>query len=391
MTTMELKTRTVKDLAEMARKKGVLGWHSMRKDQLIQAIIKRAKANGSHTTNGNGSNGSKRAKPPVVKKSNGSVSCGKNGHSEPKGLPVAQKPRSSRLERRLKQIRAKLARSRDLALRIGDNADPAGVRDRLVVLVRDPYWLQAYWELSRTSIERARVAMGQNWHAARPMLCLHEIASDGTNLGAHCVVRHIEVHGGVNTWYVDVKDPPKTYQMEIGYQAPGGKFYSLARSNVVSTPQSAPTGAFDRNWAGVARDGDHIYALSGGFSEDNHSDELREVFEEQLHRPMGLPVGTRFGLKTNGETDKESEFNFGIDAELVVFGATDPGSRVTLRGEPIRVESDGSFVMRLHMPDRRQVLPLIACSADGAEQRTIVLAVERNTKVMEPVVREQTE
>jgi len=30
----------------------------------------------------------------------------------------------------------------------------------------------------------------------------------------------------------------------------------------------------------------------------------------------------------------------------------------------------------------------VASAANGAEQRTIVLAVERNTKVMEPLVRE---
>jgi hypothetical protein len=40
------------------------------------------------------------------------------------------------------------------------------------------------------------------------------------------------------------------------------------------------------------------------------------------------------------------------------------------------------------MPDRRQVLPIVACSRDGSEQRTTVLAVERNTKVMEPLSRD---
>jgi len=33
-------------------------------------------------------------------------------------------------------------------------------QDRLVVMVRDPYWLHAYWELSRKSVERAKVALG---------------------------------------------------------------------------------------------------------------------------------------------------------------------------------------------------------------------------------------
>jgi hypothetical protein len=40
----------------------------------------------------------------------------------------------------------------------------------------------------------------------------------------------------------------------------------------------------------------------------------------------------------------------------------------------------------MHLPDKRQVLPVVASSADGIESRTVVLAVERNTKTMEPIV-----
>ncbi|NQU19795.1 MAG: DUF4912 domain-containing protein, partial [Candidatus Nealsonbacteria bacterium] len=40
------------------------------------------------------------------------------------------------------------------------------------------------------------------------------------------------------------------------------------------------------------------------------------------------------------------------------------------------------------LPNRRHVLPIVASSGDGVEQRTIVLAVDRNTKVMEPVIRD---
>jgi uncharacterized protein len=34
------------------------------------------------------------------------------------------------------------------------------------------------------------------------------------------------------------------------------------------------------------------------------------------------------------------------------------------------------------------VIPIVASSYDGVEQRTTILAVERNTKVMEPLVRD---
>jgi hypothetical protein len=43
------------------------------------------------------------------------------------------------------------------------------------------------------------------------------------------------------------------------------------------------------------------------------------------------------------------------------------------------------------MPDKRQVLPVVASTPDGVQQRTSVIAVERNTKVLEPMVRESSE
>jgi hypothetical protein len=36
------------------------------------------------------------------------------------------------------------------------------------------------------------------------------------------------------------------------------------------------------------------------------------------------------------------------------------------------------------MPNKRQVIPIVANAPDGAARQTVVLAVERNTKIMEP-------
>jgi hypothetical protein len=364
--------RTVKDLAEMARKKGVSGWHSMRKDQLIRALLKHTKSDGPSLAKRAKANGNGKAATAVLANGNGDA---------------ARKAKATRIHNRLRQIKERLSQFKDLAFRSNLNGN-GSVRDRLVVMVRDPYWLHAYWELHRASIERAKVAMGQHWHGARPVLRVHEITADGTATSARRMVRQIDVHGGVNTWYIDVQDPPKTYQMDIGYQSPCGKFYCLARSNVVHTPAVSPGEAFDRNWADVAKDCDRIYALSGGYSSENGENghgELREILEEHAERPMGAPLSSRLGVSALG---RPQDFQFQVDAELVVFGATAPNSHVTLRGEPVRLQSDGSFMVRFSLPDRRQVLPIVASSADGAEQRTIVLAVERNTKVMEPVTRE---
>ncbi len=382
MTVAHLKTRTVKQLAAIAKRKGVSGWHEMRKDELIHALAKVAKAEATHAAKRNGSGGHAAGNHRVKK---GAKAATRNGH-----VVVAKKTKSPRAERRLHEIRTKLALSKDLSLSSTREDDNAPTRDRLVAMVRDPYWLHAYWELMRSSIDRARASLGQHWYGARAVLRLMQVARDGTTSSVRKVLRDIEVHGGVNNWYVDVDDPPRSFQMEIGYLAMDGKFVSLAKSNVVSTPAAGSVKAFDRTWAGAGEEIERIYALSGGYNEDGDHSELKDLLERRLHRPMGATLPTRFGIAaTHGATlGGRREFSFEVDAELVVFGATDPDAHVTLRGEPVHLQSDGTFRMRFNLPDRRHVLPVVASSGDGVEQRTIVLAVERNTKVMEPVIRE---
>ena len=339
----------------MAKRKKVPGWHGMTKDQLIKALLRRARTEAGRRTGANG-----------------------NGSHRNSGSPDV---------RAIEEIKAKLAEAKDLTFRAV--ADENGhTKDRLVVMVRDPYWLHAYWELSRKSIERAKVALGQHWHAAHPVLRVCEIIRDGTTTSTRHPVRDVEIHGGVSNWYIDVHNPPKSYQLDIGYLAPGGKFFCLARSNVVSTPQANAGESFDKNWAEVAKEFDRVFALSGGYSEPEANGDLKEVLEERLRRPIGNPLANQFGRGAAGASAKGSGFNFHVDTELIVHGVTQPDAHVTLHGEPVRIRSDGTFAVRFNLPDRRHVLPMVASSCDGAEQRTIVLAVDRNTKIMEPVIRD---
>ena len=103
---------------------------------------------------------------------------------------------------------------------------------------------------------------------------------------------------------------------------------------------------------------------------------------------MGSPMITRYGMGAECSLNRQNDFNFNVDAEMIIYGSTKPDAHVTLAGEPIKLRSDGTFSLRMSLPDRRQVLPVVSSSSNGMEQQTIVLAVERNTKVMEPVVRD---
>ena len=158
-------------------------------------------------------------------------------------------------------------------------------------MVRDPYWLHAYWELAQRSVDRAQAAMGQHWHGAQPVLRLFRMHGDAAAVHE----RDIAIHGGVSNWYVDVQDPPADYRLEIGYLADDGYFYCLARSNEVSTPPAGTSDAVDENWTAVAENADRIFAMSGGYSPQGASRELQELLEERLRRPLGSPMKTRYG------------------------------------------------------------------------------------------------
>ncbi|MGB6044919.1 MAG: DUF4912 domain-containing protein [Pirellulales bacterium] len=340
----------------MAKKDGVSGWHAMRKEDLIRALVRTARSQSRRKT---GSSNVQRSSREVV--------------------PVHRREKPKHIKRFQSAQRLLKLLSND------QDGRRSSSRDRLVAMVRGPFWLQVSWELKSKSVQRAAAALGEHWHTARPVLRLLAVPETGT---VERAVRVIDIHGGVNTWYVDVSDPPGKFRAEIGYMATDERFHAIARSNVVATPPPSSYDELDQNWKDVAENCDKIYAMSGGDNPNGSAGELRELFEERLRRPMGTPLVTRFGngAESLGRCRKKMDFN--VEAELIVYGLTSPDSHLTFRGEPIEMREDGTFTVRMAFPDKRQVIPVVATSKNGVEQQTIILAVERNTKVMEPLIRE---
>lgn len=258
-------------------------------------------------------------------------------------------------------------------------------KDRLILMVRDAYWLHAHWDITRQTVERARVSIAEHWHTAKPILRLLKLDDNGTTNNAETVYQDIEIHGGVRNWYLQIEVPGCSFKVQLGYLTSNGRFYELVRSNTVTMPVAGSKEVVDDHWADIAKDAERIYAMSGGYNEDTQSGDLAEVFEERLKRTMDTDVLSQFGSGAEGSLKRNKQFYFEVDAELVVFGATHPDAHVNVGGEPVKVRSDGSFSIRLPMPDRRQVLPATAKSRDGVDEQTVVIAVERNTKVMEPL------
>jgi hypothetical protein len=338
--------------------------------------------------------GAKKVASAVVEKVKREVKA--KGAAKPK-LPE-RPPTEPRIVKVLRKQQAAAESRKDLSASVVVHAQGQGkgeggtrtINDRLVLIVRDSYWLQASWEIARATIERARAAMGVDWHAAEPVLRLMEVAHGASANAAEKVVRDVPIHGGVNNWYLDVENPPARFRVLIGYKSQHGRFYTICKSNVVQTPEPGACDPIDGHWQDIAEDYERIYSLS---ESDNGtgSNDLREMFEERLQRQM--PDTNIDAFQSGGEVGfrREKDLPFEVDAELIVYGSTTPGATVTLAGEPVRLSADGTFTVRMELPDKRQVIPVVACSRDGMRQRTTVVAVERNTKVMEAVSRHNME
>jgi hypothetical protein len=357
-------------LASMARRHGIAGWHGMTKDALVKALLRAA------------------AKSPAngARKATRTKSRGTHTHQRAAARNTSS---TSSAEEQVERSKYDVGvPTKDLSAKVPKHLPHGYGKDRIVVMVRDPYWLHAYWELTRTSIQRAETALGQEWHGAKPILRLLDVSAHDTTSTSESTIRDIDIHGGCNNWYIDVSNPPKSFRVDIGYLAPSGRFYCIARSNVVMTPRANVSDIIDENWADIdAKLADRIYAMSGGFDPSASSLELKQLFEERLRRPMGSPSVTSFGSGAY-PPGKTRKFWFQLDAELIVYGSTEPSARVTLQGEPVKLRPDGTFTMRYSLPDSRQIIPAVASSGDGVEERTIVLAVERNTKALEPMIHE---
>ncbi len=229
---------------------------------------------------------------------------------------------------------------------------PAGYGDnKIVALVRDPYWVYLYWEINLHKISEIRAQVGETlFSKSRSTLRVYDVGN----------WHYFDVEvGGANNWYVKVPTPNRSYCAEIGFLLPDGRFFAAARSNIVTTPLDRMSDVIDEQW--LMPDWEKIYGLSGGYGQGSASGWLTS---------MGSPV------KKLGERP----FWLVANAELIVYGATEPSAAVTVQGRQVNLRPDGTFSLRYALPDGGQTIPIGALRDDGKERRQINIHVERKTE-----------
>ncbi|NOY52684.1 MAG: DUF4912 domain-containing protein [Deltaproteobacteria bacterium] len=244
--------------------------------------------------------------------------------------------------------------------------------DRIVLMVRDPYWIYAYWEIQEGTIAQALHKNGLAEHAYRQVVRVY--AGDQVHFS------DIDVEGLTNNWYINMGRPDTEFFADFGVMV-GERFLRLVRSNSVQTPRAGMSDVVDEQWVTLNEEAEEMYALSGGFriGRGEGSAGLQETQARRFEAELSSGgISSFFGSGRFREMPRRG-FWYQLDAELIVYGATEPDAWVTLQGKPIRLRPDGTFTARFALPDGRQVIPVTFVSADRVDEATVTPRVERKT------------
>ena len=239
--------------------------------------------------------------------------------------------------------------------------------DRIVLMVKDPWWLFAYWEI-QPGTERA----------ARGQLLPHEVAGLSSILRVYDVTGvdfprqparrsfDIGLSGLATNWYIQTNAPNRSFIVDIGLLAHTGRFLHLSRSNRVTTPRVGPSDVLDEAWMTTEEAYWKLLGASAGIgmgaSPAGWSALLQQAFfSGQWSSP--LPAG-------QGRAAVRG-FWCRVDTDLVVYGATEPKATVTIQGQRVDVRPDGSFSLRMTLPEGTQTITVEVASPDGRHAATV--------------------
>ena len=107
-------------------------------------------------------------------------------------------------------------------------------QNRIRLLVRDPEWIFAYWDVKPESLAELAKSLGERALAlSRLTLRVVDPVSGGSS--------DILLPPGARWWYVRTDAARRTYRAELGVTLPSGQFRRLAESNTVVTPRVGPS------------------------------------------------------------------------------------------------------------------------------------------------------
>jgi hypothetical protein len=315
----------------------------------------------------------------------------------------------------------------------GELPESYGTR-QLLLAARDPYWLYAHWDLTREQ-QRHFNSISIDHHLILRVY-LDTVAGKPRN--------EIHVHPESRHWFIPVDRAGAKYVAELGYYGAASKWTTISTSSPTLTPPDTLSSETSAEFATIPLElpmekllelvkeavrenvpvaealqelraqgypklppsvppGEWTPAQERALAEVISMDRVRRVWMGSLEitelirrqfvnelasmaaaglaggaagaptSPMG--ISSPFG---GGQPGKGFWFN--VNAELIVYGATEPNATVMIGGRRIKLRPDGSFSYRFALPDGQYEMPIVAISADETDGRAAELKFQRTTE-----------
>ena len=274
---------------------------------------------------------------------------------------------------------------------------------RVVFLPRDPQWAYVFWEISDADRRQA-----QSTGASHLSLRLADVTGLQDGSSHPHTLQEVPVDSHSTEWYLPVPMCDRDYRVELGFRA-GSNWISLAFSSVARVPALHPSDQILDQFVPFSLDTTTttpdpqpsvtpIESGNSGLHERLYQTATthfrsRRVGSEVLHEQdsysnnqrglsdsgAGLWASGRNESGLGGVAPRQRSFWLVADAELIVYGATDPSARLTIGGEEVPLSSDGTFRIQVPFRDGEQAYPIEATAADGEQKRNITLNFERMT------------
>jgi hypothetical protein len=311
---------------------------------------------------------------------------------------------------------------------------PEGYGDsRIVLMPRDPQWAYTYWDIPNEHKQELRRQGGQQL-----ALRVYDVTDISLEHQSPHSVQEYPCDEMAREWYLPVPVSDRDYTIEVGYRCADGRWLMLSRSAPVRVPPVYPSDWIEDqfitlSWeeevrgktfaelipptqkaaiAGVngatqingGNPGNPIYDQLFGMTQTTEAMRIAGSLYGSMQQSAAAPysesissyvfpsgVGmwampTASGLTMSGAGFSASapptrprKFWLIADAELIVYGATEPDATVTIGGRPIKLNPDGTFRFQMSFQDGMIDFPIMAVAADGEQNREIHLSFERET------------
>ncbi|MBD2001377.1 DUF4912 domain-containing protein [Leptolyngbya sp. FACHB-541] len=293
---------------------------------------------------------------------------------------------------------------------------------RIVLMPRDPQWAYAYWDIPIGHKEELR-QQGGSYLALR----LYDVTDLDLNHQNPHSLQQFSCEEMARDWYLPIPVSDRDYIVEIGYITNNSGWLMLARSAPTRIPPVYPSDWFEDQFLTISWDEDlrdktfltltpptkqeeatgksTPYNTLFGLAQSAESmrvagslfGSMQQVPQQAISSyvfPSGaalwsMPTPSGIGMSGIGMSGagfpasippiRPRKFWLVADAELIVYGATEPDATVTIDGQPIQLNPDGTFRFQMSFQDGIINYPIIAVAVDGEQSRSIHMEFKRET------------